>query len=99
MDLYDDLRKREDWARAGGRNAEKSAKILEGKIFVRDRLDLFFDAGLEIEDGLLAGTEKGAPADAVVTGIGHVNGRKVAIIANDISVKAGTWGYQTLLKI
>ena len=99
MDLYEDLRRREDWARAGGRNAAKSAKILEGKIFVRDRLDLFFDNGLEMEDGLLAGTEKGVPADAVVTGVGRVNGRKVAMIANDISVKAGTWGYQTFLKI
>ena len=99
MDLYEDLKRREDWARAGGRHAEKSAKILEGKIFVRDRLDLFFDGGLEIEDGLLAGADKKVPADAVVTGIGKVNGRKVAMIANDISVKAGSWGYQTLLKI
>ncbi|GGC65006.1 acyl-CoA carboxylase subunit beta [Chelatococcus reniformis] len=99
MDLYDDFKQREAWALAGGRNAEKSAKLLEGKIFVRDRLDLFFDNGLEIEDGLLAGAEKRVPADAVVTGIGKVDGRMVAMIANDISVKAGSWGYQTMLKI
>src|ERR1700730_94617 len=99
MNLYEDLHKRSDWARAGGRHSKKSAKILEGKIFVRDRLQLFFDDGIEIEDGLLAGVTKGIPADAVVTGIGRVNGRRTAMIANDISVKAGTWGYQTLLKI
>jgi methylmalonyl-CoA decarboxylase subunit alpha len=93
------LEQRRKWAAAGGRNNEKSAKLLEGKIFVRDRLDLFFDGGIEFEDGLLAGTEKRVPADAVVTAIGTVNGRKVAMIANDISVKAGSWGYQTLLKI
>ena len=99
MNLYEDLHKRSDWARAGGRHSKKSAKILEGKIFVRDRLQLFFDDGIEIEDGLLAGVTKGIPADAVVTGIGRVNGRRTAVIANDISAKAGTWGYQSLLKI
>ncbi|MCK1394448.1 carboxyl transferase domain-containing protein [Bradyrhizobium sp. 1] len=99
MDLYDDLDQRIKWAMDGGRNNPKSAQLLEGKLFVRDRLSLFFDGGLDMEDGLLAGAEKKVPADAVVTGIGSVGGRKVAVIANDISVKAGTWGYQTLLKI
>ncbi len=99
MDLYEDFLARADWAMAGGSRSEKSKKILEGKIFVRDRLKLFFDDGLEMEDGLFAGSEKGVPADAVITGIGRVNGRRVAMIANDISVKAGSWGYQTFLKI
>jgi acetyl-CoA carboxylase carboxyltransferase component len=99
MDLYDDLQEKSDWAQAGGRNSEKSAKILQGKVFVRDRLRMFFDDGIDVEDGLLAGVTKGVPADAVVTAIGKINGRDVAVIANDISVKAGTWGYQTMLKI
>jgi methylmalonyl-CoA decarboxylase subunit alpha len=99
MDLYDDLKQRTEWAAAGGKGNPKAAKLLEGKLFVRDRLRLFFDGGIDFEDGLLAGTEKKVPADAVVTGVGSVNGRKVAVIANDISVKAGTWGYQTMLKI
>src|SRR6516162_4182336 len=99
MDLYQDLERRRTWAAEGGKSNPKSAKLLEGKLFVRDRLKLFFDGDLEMEDGLLAGAEKRVPADAVVTGIGAIGGRKVAIIANDISVKAGSWGYQTLLKI
>jgi len=99
MDLYGELQEKSDWAQAGGRNSEKSAKILQGKVFVRDRLRMFFDDGIDVEDGLLAGVTKGVPADAVVTAIGKVNGREVAVIANDISVKAGTWGYQTMLKI
>lgn len=99
MDVYEKLEAKAAWALAGGRHLEKSAKILEGKIFVRDRLRLLFDGEFEFEDGLFAGAEKNVPADAVVTVIGRVNGRKVAVIANDISVKAGTWGFQTFLKM
>jgi acetyl-CoA carboxylase carboxyltransferase component len=99
MDVYQKLLDKEEWARAGGRNSPKSAKILEGKVFVRDRLKLLFDGELEFEDGLLAGIEKQVPADAVVTAIGTIAGRKVAVIANDISSKAGSWGFQTFIKI
>ncbi|MGE0724378.1 MAG: carboxyl transferase domain-containing protein, partial [Alphaproteobacteria bacterium] len=99
MDVYEKLEAKTRWARAGGRDSEKGAKILQGKIFVRDRLDLLFDGGIEFEDGLFAGAEKNVPADAVVTAVGRINGRQVAVIANDISVKAGTWGYQTFLKM
>jgi len=99
MDVYQKLLDKEEWARAGGRNSPKSAKILEGKVFVRDRLKLLFDGEPEFEDGLLAGIEKQVPADAVVTAIGTIAGRKVAVIANDISSKAGSWGFQTFIKI
>ena len=99
MNVYETLAQKEAWARAGGRDSPRSARLLENRLFVRDRIALLFDGEPEFEDGLLAGSEKGVPADAVVTVIGTVNGRKVAVIANDFTSKAGTWGLQTFLKI
>ncbi|MCL4182762.1 MAG: acyl-CoA carboxylase subunit beta [Burkholderiaceae bacterium] len=99
MDIYQKLDEKRGWALQGGRLSEKSARLLAGKLFVRDRLKLLLDDEPSFEDGLLAGIDKGVPADAVVTAIGSIGGRKVAVIANDITSKAGTWGYQTFIKI
>jgi len=73
----------------------------EGKLFVRDRLKLLLDPGTEFqEDWLFArNQEADTPADGVVTGIGTVGGRPVCIMANDYTVKAGSWGEKTVLKI
>lgn len=63
------------------------------KIPVRDRIALLFDPGSWVEDGLLANQlEDGLPADGVLTGVGRIHGRKVAVIAHDFGVKAGSWG-------
>jgi len=99
LDIYQKLDEKRGWAAQGGRLSEKSAKLLAGKLFVRDRLKLLLDDEPDFEDGLLAGIDKGVPADAVVTVIGSIGGRQVAVIANDITSKAGTWGYQTFIKI
>jgi acetyl-CoA carboxylase carboxyltransferase component len=73
----------------------------EGKLFVRDRLKLLLDPGTEFqEDWLFArNQEADTPADGVVTGVGTVGGRPVCIMANDYTVKAGSWGEKTVLKI
>lgn len=73
----------------------------QGKMFVRDRVDLLCDPGTFIEDGLLANAlaEEQLGADAVVTGRGVVDGRPVVVIANDPTVKAGSWGARTVEKI
>ena len=73
----------------------------EGKLFVRDRLKLLLDPGRDFqEDWLFArGQEAETPADGVVTGIGTVGGRTVCIMANDYTVKAGSWGEKTVQKI
>ena len=73
----------------------------EGKLFVRDRLKLLLDPGSEFqEDWLFArNQEPETPADGVVTGVGQVGGRAVCIMANDYTVKAGSWGEKTVLKI
>ncbi|MFB7640005.1 acyl-CoA carboxylase subunit beta [Peribacillus butanolivorans] len=76
------------------KNAEK------GKLFVRDRLQLLFDEGVEIEDAFFANcASDGLPADGVVTGIGKINGQRVCVMANDSTVKAGSWGARTVEKI
>src|SRR2546425_809784 len=73
----------------------------EGKMFVRDRLKLLLDPGTEFqEDWLFArNQEADTPADGVVTAVGKVGGKTVCIMANDYTVKAGSWGEKTVLKI
>ncbi len=73
----------------------------EGKLFVRDRLKILLDPGSEFEEDWLFARSREAetPADGVVTGIGRVGGRSVAIMANDYTVKAGSWGAKTVEKI
>jgi methylmalonyl-CoA decarboxylase subunit alpha len=72
----------------------------QGKLFVRDRLSLLFDSDLELEDGLFANCMAGdLPADGVVTGMGKINGQTVCVMANDSTIKAGSWGARTVEKI
>jgi acetyl-CoA carboxylase carboxyltransferase component len=77
---------------------EKNAE--QKKLFARERLELLLDAGSLVEDGLLANAaDADLPADGVVTGTGTVGGRIVAVMANDSTVKAGSWGKRTVEKI
>jgi len=70
------------------------------KLTARERLDLLLDAGSFVEDGLFANvTAEELPADGVVTGLGTIEGRQVAVMANDPTVKAGSWGARTVEKI
>jgi acetyl-CoA carboxylase carboxyltransferase component len=63
------------------------------KIPVRDRLRILLDPGSWVKDGLLANARaEGLPADGVLTGVGRIEGRQVAVIAHDYTVKAGSWG-------
>lgn len=73
----------------------------EGKLFVRDRLALLLDPGTEFEEDWLfaRSQEPDTPADGVVTGVGTVGGRPVCVMANDYTVKAGSWGEKTVQKI
>ncbi len=70
------------------------------KLYVRERIDLLFDAGSFVEDGRFANaTAEALPADGVVTGRGAVDGRPAVVVANDPTVKAGSWGARTVEKI
>jgi len=73
----------------------------EGKLFVRDRLKLLLDPGSDFQEDFLfaRNQELETPADGVVTGVGVVGGRTVCVMANDYTVKAGSWGEKTVLKI
>src|SRR5713101_7343340 len=73
----------------------------EGKLFVRDRLKLLLDPGSEFQEDFLFARNQEAetPADGVVTGVGTVEGRPVCVMANDYTVKAGSWGEKTIQKI
>ena len=72
----------------------------QNKLTARERLDLLLDAGSLVEDGLFANVlAEDLPADGVVTGLGTIDGRRVAIMANDPTVKAGSWGARTVEKI
>ncbi len=80
------------------KNHEKNAAA--GKMFVRDRLALLLDEGSFVEEALLANAvDPELPADGVVTGLGRIDGRVVAVMANDSTVKAGSWGARTVEKI
>jgi len=72
----------------------------QNKLTVRERLELLLDPGSLIEDGLFANAlAEELPADGVVTGLGRIDGRQVAVMANDPTVKAGSWGARTVEKI
>src|ERR1044071_7049163 len=83
-------------------HAKYRAKLTEeGKLFVRDRLQLLLDPGTEFQEDFLfaRNQEADTPADGVVTGVGTVAGRTVCVMANDYTVKAGSWGEKTVQKI
>jgi acetyl-CoA carboxylase carboxyltransferase component len=95
-----DLKEALERARGGGpgRHHEKSAE--QGKLPVRERVARLVDAGSFVEDALLANWEQdGFGADGVVTGMATVGGRPIALMANDPTVKAGSWGPKTVEKI
>ena len=78
-----------------------AAKLrVANKLFVRDRIALLFDDSTFVEDGQLANAmAEDLPADGVITGRGLVHGRAALVVANDPSVKAGSWGARTVEKI
>src|SRR5258708_19509430 len=82
----------------GARHRERLAE--QNKLPVRRRLELLLDQGSFVEDGLFANAlADDLPADGVVTGVGRIAGRPVCVMANDPTVKAGSWGARTVEKI
>jgi methylmalonyl-CoA decarboxylase subunit alpha len=95
-----DLKEAIERARAGGpqRHHEKSEQ--QGKLPVRERIARLVDEGSFAEEALLANWEQdGFGADGVVTGMARIAGRPVCVMANDPTVKAGSWGPKTVEKI
>ena len=95
-----DLRTAAERAVAGGPEHHRAKAVEQGKLPVRERLALLLDADSFAEEALLANWDQdGLGADGVVTGMGTVDGRPVAVMANDPTVKAGSWGPKTVEKI
>jgi acetyl-CoA carboxylase carboxyltransferase component len=84
----------------GGASKYHAANAAKGKLFARERVALLVDKGSFVEDGLYANVLAGdLPGDGVVTGTATVDGRPVCVMANDSTVKAGSWGARTVEKI
>lgn len=85
---------------SGGAAKYHQANAAKGKLFARERIAMLVDAGSFVEDGQFANALAGdLPADGVVTGTARIDGRPVALMANDSTVKAGSWGARTVEKI
>ncbi len=86
--------------RAGGGAKYREKARQQGKLFCRERLALLLDADSFVEDAAFANWLAGdLPADGVVIGSGRIDGRPVCVMANDSTVKAGSWGKRTVEKI
>jgi acetyl-CoA carboxylase carboxyltransferase component len=84
----------------GGAPRYHEANAAKGKLFARERVRLLVDEGSFVEDGMFANVTAGdLPADGVVTGTARIDGRLVCVMANDSTVKAGSWGARTVEKI
>jgi 3-methylcrotonyl-CoA carboxylase beta subunit len=97
------MRQLEARLREGG-GADRIAKQhKQGKLTARERIALLCDEGSRfIEIGLLVAHDQydeQAPGAGVVTGVGIVHGREVVVVANDATVKAGSWWPETIKKI
>jgi acetyl-CoA carboxylase carboxyltransferase component len=85
---------------AGGAERYHAANAAKGKMFARERIALLADDGTFVEDGMYANNlADGLPSDGVITGNARIGGRDVCIMANDSTVKAGSWGARTVEKI
>ena len=77
---------------------EKNAE--QGKLFARERVRRLLDPDSFVEDARFANAlDPELPADGVITGVGRLFGRVVSVMANDSTVKAGSWGRRTVEKI
>ncbi|MER7151076.1 carboxyl transferase domain-containing protein, partial [Streptomyces lydicus] len=101
-ELAAELREKLAAARLGGGEKARARHTARGKLLPRDRVDALLDPGspfLELAplaaDGMYDGA---APAAGVIAGIGRVSGREVVIVANDATVKGGTYYPMTVKK-
>lgn len=100
--LAEELRAKLSAARLGGGEKSRARHVARGKLLPRDRVDGLLDPGspfLELAplaaDGLYGGA---APAAGVIAGIGRVSGRECVVVANDATVKGGTYYPMTVKK-
>ena len=102
-DLTEELRQLEAKLRLGGGPEKIEKQHSQGKLTARERIDLLLDHDSYAQEiGLLVAYDQydgGAPAAGVVTVVGQVEHREVVVVANDATVKAGSWWPETIKKI
>ncbi|HEU0287538.1 MAG TPA: carboxyl transferase domain-containing protein [Nocardioidaceae bacterium] len=98
----DELRERLVRVREGGSPAAREKHIARGKLLARDRVDRLLDPGspfLELSPLAAIGMyDDAVPAAGIVTGIGRISGRECVVVANDATVKGGTYYPMTVKK-
>jgi acetyl-CoA carboxylase carboxyltransferase component len=100
MSRDETLKRRLSEIERGGAAKYHEKNTAEGKLFARERIARLCDEGSFVEDAALANCEAGdLPADGVVTGLARLGDRPLAVMANDSTVKAGSWGKRTVEKI
>lgn len=101
--LVAQLQKLEDRVREGGGKTRIAKQHAAGKMTARERVAALLDPGAPfLEIGLLVAHDRydgQAPAAGVVTGVGSLEGHPVVVVANDATVKAGSWWPETITKI
>ncbi|MEK6320476.1 MAG: acyl-CoA carboxylase subunit beta [Acidobacteriota bacterium] len=101
--LVSELKALEDHLRQGGGTERIDREHSKGKLTARERIQLLFDEDSHFQEiGLLVAHdlyEGQAPAAGVVTGIGRIAGREAVVVANDATVKAGSWWPETVRKV
>ena len=99
-ELSDQLLQLETQLRSGGGPDKIDRQHQQGKLTARERIELLLDKGSYSQEiGLLVAYDQydgGAPAAGVVTVVGRVQGREVVVVANDATVKAGSWWPETI---
>ena len=102
-ELTDQLLQLETRLRRGGGPDKIDRQHQQGKLTARERIELLLDKDSYAQEiGLLVAYDQydgGAPAAGVVTVVGLVEGREVVVVANDATVKAGSWWPETIKKI
>ena len=102
-ELSAEIRALEERLRLGGGRDKIEKQHKQGKLSARERVEGLFDAGGRfVELGLLVAYDRydgQAPGAGVITGLGEVHGRPVVVVANDATVKAGSWWPETITKI
>ena len=101
--LVEELKALEARLREGGGPERREREHNRGKLTARERIQLLFDRGSHFQEiGLLIAYDQydgQAPAAGVVIGMGSVTGREAIVVANDATVKAGSWWPETVRKI
>src|SRR5690349_15833001 len=101
-ELVEDLRHRLAVAREGGSESARRKHLDRGKLLARDRIDRLVDPGspfLELSPLAASGMyDDAVPSAGIVTGVGRVAGRECVVVANDATVKGGTYYPMTVKK-